>query len=398
MQAIYLDNNSTTQLDPEVADAMRDCQLARLGNPASQHGWGRQARRLLEDAREDIAAMLGARSGYADADRLIFTSGGTESNNLALRGLAGVPPSRLLLSAIEHPSVLATAEWLAAAGHRVEYVPVATTGTLAVDRLPRDDTPPPRLISVMLANHETGVLQPLVDVVAWAAERGCLVHTDAVQAVGKGHVHFRDLGVDSLSFAAHKFHGPVGIGGLLVRQSVSLDPILFGGFQQLGIRPGTEAVALAVGMQVALRKAFLEAAERQERMQRLRDRLAAQLRSADAMVQGTAAERLPHTLNVAFPGVDRQALVMALDLAGVACSTGSACASGSSEPSPVLLAMGQPAEVIQGAIRLSLSARTTSDEVDEAARRILGIVNDLRQRRPVIHSPLPPRLSSPEPI
>ena len=245
--------------------------------------------------------------------------------------------------------------------------------------------PKPHLVSVMLGNNETGVIQPVAEIAQLCRAAGAIMHTDAVQAAGKIPVKFRALGVDALTIAAHKFHGPRGIGALLVRHDVKLEPMLFGGFQQVGLRPGTEPTALAVGMCRALELWHIEGEARTRRLTELRDRFEAKLRAAvpDLVINGESAERLPHTSNIAFLGLDRQALVMALDLAGVACSTGSACASGSSEPSPVLLAMQAPAEVISSSLRFSLGAGITAAEIDEAAARIIKIVNDLRQRKEV---------------
>jgi cysteine desulfurase len=233
----------------------------------------------------------------------------------------------------------------------------------------------------MLANNETGVIQPVAELAALCRTADVLIHTDAVQAVGKIPVNFHALGVDAMTVAPHKFHGPVGIGALVLRHGMKLDPQLFGGFQQAGLRPGTENVVLAVGFHRALERWRAEAADREYRMRAIGAQLEHELLDAvpNAVIAGRGANRLPHTLNVAFPGVNRQALAMALDLAGVACSTGSACASGSSEPSPVLLAMGLSREVIEASIRLSWGAGTTVAEAAEACRRILKCVNHLRK-------------------
>jgi cysteine desulfurase len=385
MTPIYLDHNATTPLLPEVADAMREAALRYVGNPASQHEPGRQARRALEAARSRIAQLIGA----AVQDKVVFTSGGTEANNLAVIGLAGWParerregvaPERIAISGLEHPSVAVAAETLRFRGWQVEMLVADETGVVETgyfDML----QPAHRLVSVMVANNETGVLQPIAKIAAKCRAAGVLVHTDAVQAVGKIPVDFRALGVDALTLTAHKFHGPLGIGALVVRHGAPLTPMLYGGFQQIGMRPGTESVALAVGMCVALESWAREADARQQRMDALRDQLERQILAGDAqaVVIGRGAERLPHTANIAFVGLDRQALVMALDLAGVACSTGSACASGSSEPSPALVAMGLPEEQISSSLRFSLGATTAAAEVDEAARRILSVVNRLRR-------------------
>lgn len=391
---INLDHNATTPLLPEVAEAMRAAALDYPGNPASQHELGRRARRVLEDCRERIGELLGAQMGGMRADRVIFTSGGTESNNLALRGLLGPwvgghhvatgPDAQLdlIVSAIEHPSIAAAADALAEQGARVARAPVDAKGQIQLAALPDLLARRPRLASLMLANNETGVLQPIAEAAALCGDAGVLIHTDAVQAVGKAPVNFAALGVDALTATAHKFHGPVGIGVLLVRSGVELAPQLAGGFQQAGARPGTETVALAAGMRTALDAWQQESAARTARLaalgQQLQTALLAEL--PDAIIVGAQAPRLPHTLCVACPGVDRQQLVISLDLAGVACSTGSACASGSSEPSPVLVAMGLPEAVISGAIRLSWGAATTPAEIAEAARRICLSVNQLRRQ------------------
>jgi cysteine desulfurase len=391
---IYLDCNSTTPIDPRVVEAMGAAWRDFPGNPASQHGVGRRARRRLEEAREAIGELLGAKVGGMHADRVIFTSGGTEANNLALFGLIVPPPgpgedrtyafgAELVVSAFEHPSILVAAQQLQRGNFRVRIAPPVTADNeLHPDFLyALGDLP--QLCSVMLASNETGVVHPIARIVKECNDRVTLVHTDVVQAVGKISVNFADLGVHALTVAPHKFHGPIGIGALVVRHNflgVEVSPQLFGGFQQAGLRPGTEGVALAVGFEEALRIAVTDLEARAARMRKLRDDLEQRLKGeiADMVVIGESAPRLPNTSCVSFPGVDRQALVMALDLAGVACSTGSACASGSSEPSPTLLAMGLEKSVVEGAIRLSLGAFTTAEEIAEATRRIVKAVKHLR--------------------
>jgi cysteine desulfurase len=360
-------------------------QAARegLANPASQHQAGRKARRMLESAREGIAELLGAKTGGMDADQVIFTSGGTEANNLALFGLSADRPGDLLISAIEHPSVIGAAEELYRRGRTVQRIPVTIDGVLDISAAHAAIRRRESVVgSFMLANNETGVIQPIAELVATCRANSVLLHTDAVQAVGKIPVNFRALGVDAMTIAPHKFHGPLGIGALIVRHGVQLEPQLFGGFQQAGLRPGTESVALAVGFHRALERWHAEAHERGQRMRALGAQLESELLAEipGAVIVGQRAARLPHTLNVAFPGINRQALAMALDLAGVAVSTGSACASGSSEPSPVLLAMGLAPEVVEGSIRLSWGAFTTPAEMAEASRRILKCVKHLRTR------------------
>jgi cysteine desulfurase len=385
VQTIYLDHNATSPLLPEVSAAMAECYAAGYANPASQHQVGRRARQALEDAREGIAAILGADLASAAPDALIFTSGGTEANNLAIFGLAGEQPCRIAISAIEHPSVAEPAKELRRRGWQVDVLPVTPEGVLSVgDSLRESRQLAERVdhISVMLGNNETGAIQPIAGLAAICRETGTLLHTDAVQAVGKVPVNFRQLGVAAMTVAAHKFGGPRGIGALVLRHGVALRPQLRGGFQQAGLRPGTEDVALAVGMHAALRLWQREGPERTRRLTELRDRLERALRLGwpGLVVHAAEAERLPHTSCVAFPGLNRQALVIALDLAGVACSTGSACASGSSDPSPTLVAMGCEKQALEGSIRLSLGVASTAAEIDEASRRILAVCNDLNRQ------------------
>ncbi len=386
MNFIYLDNNSTTHLDPVVATAMHECALAGLANPASQHRLGQAARRTLEQARETIATILGGHMVGMRADRLILTSGGTEANNLALTGLvgsapmAGQPPPRVIVSAIEHPSVLAAAEALGRAGFEICHLAVTRDGVADLDHLRELLIPETRLVSVMLANHETGVIQPVREIVQLAREKSVPVHADAVQAAGKLMLNFHEWGLAAMTVTPHKFHGPVGIGALLLRHDVTLNPLTHGGFQQSGLRPGTEPVALAVGFRVALEQWQAAAAERWQHMQTLRDQFERTLlaNGANIVVQGSGVERLPQVSYISFVGLDRQRLLLALDRAGIACSSGPACASGSSQPSPVLRAMQVPEEQIRSALRFSVSARTTLPEVTEACQRILHVINDLR--------------------
>ncbi len=381
---IFLDHNSTTPVISDVAECMSECYGRGLGNPASQHAVGREARRLVEDAREAIALLLGAKFAGRRPDRLIFTSGGTEANNLAIFGLAGERRGLMIVSPIEHPSVEAPVGRLIDRGWRIERLPVHGSGVVCIeqmDELFADEVA--TVATVMLGNNETGVLQPVAEAARQCNQHGVPIHTDAVQVVGKLPVNFAELGTATLAFSAHKFHGPPGIGGMLVRGDVELQPILYGGFQQGGMRPGTEPVALIVGMRKALEIWRQDCDERLQRLTALRNRFEAMLRTrlSDMIVHGAAAHRLPHTSNVSFPGLDRRALAMALDLEGVACSTGSACASGSSEPSPVLLAMGLSDEIVGGSLRFSLGATTTEKEIDAAIERVVSVVQRLRQRR-----------------
>jgi cysteine desulfurase len=378
--SIYLDNSSTTPVLPAVCEAMRPYLTDVYGNPASAHRVGSRARRALEDARERTAAILNCHP-----DEVVFTSGATEANNLALFGLARDPPGSVICSPIEHPSVTEPIERLGELGFRVDRLPVTRDGIVPAEALFEHVRPDTRLVSVMLANHETGAVQPVAEL---ARQLDVAFHCDAAQAVGKIPVDFRALGVTTLTLSAHKLHGPKGAGALLVRRDVKLRPQLWGGHQQRGRRPGTEPVALAVGLAVALDSWHKEAQTRTEHVCRIRRKFLEQLRASagPAVVNGpvdaAAGRCLPHTLNVSFPGCKADSLLMNLDLAGVACSTGSACSSGSLLPSPVLQAMGVPAEVLHSAMRFSVSSLTTEPEVLEAARRISEVVARLRQCHP----------------
>ncbi len=396
MDVIYLDHNSTTPLLGEVAAAMAEWQTGKFGNPSSQHQIGRRARQALEHAREEIGRILGARLAGREPDRVIFTSGGTEANNLALLGLAGLhevqaAPGEAIVSAIEHPSVAAAVEYLERRGWTIHRLGVTGDGVVDLGPLDRWLSERTRFVSVMLANNETGVLQPVAEIARRCMALGVPLHTDAAQVVGKLPVDFRALGVSALSVAPHKFHGPLGIGALIARHDLPLEPQGFGGFQQGGLRPGTEAVALAVGMHAALAAWEREAAARTTRLRALRDCLESRLAAGydgAVVVNGAAAERLPHTSNLALVGLERQALLMALDLCGVACSTGSACASGSSEPSPVLSAMGCDPRVLESSLRFSLGVTTTEDEISVAVERILSVCANIAANKPRRHTPV----------
>jgi cysteine desulfurase len=375
MDPLYLDNNATTCILPPVWEAMRPYFAEVAGNPASSHHVGRRARQALEDARERTAVLLDAHP-----DEVVFTSGATEANNLAVFGIAGPPPGHLLVSPVEHPCVLEPARRLAESGFRLDLLPVDGAGTVTAEALAaslREDT---RLVAVMLANHETGLIQPVAQLARFAAGQGVPFHCDAAAAAGKVPVRFHELGVTTLTISAHKFHGPKGVGALLVRRHAKLRPQLWGGHQQQGRRPGTEPVALAVGLTVALELAAQEAEGRQRHVLRLRQVFLERLRAAAAPVvlNGPAEGGVPHTLNLSFPGCRADVLLMNLDLAGVACSTGSACSSGSLLPSPVLQAMRVPEDVLQSAMRFSLSHLLTEAAVLDAADRIVRVVRRLR--------------------
>lgn len=383
MTPIYLDNNATTPVLPAVWDAMRPYSTEFFGNPASAHAVGRRARQALEDARDRVAKLLGAFS-----DEVIFTSGATEANNLALFGLAGTPPAHILTSPVEHSSVTEPLRHLKQLGFAVDHLPVDPVGRVRADALPPLLRPDTRLLSVMLANNETGALQPVAELARLlhdsplAPPHFPLFHCDAAQAVGRLPVHFHKLGVTALTLSAHKFHGPKGVGTLLLRRDTRLAPHVFGGHQQQGRRPGTEPVALVVGLAAALELAEHERDTRAAHVLRLRERFLTRLRgdAAPVVLNGPESGGVPHTLNLSFPGCSADVLLMNFDLAGIACSTGSACSSGSLLPSPVLQAMGVPDEVLRSAMRFSFSALLTDADVDDAAGRVVTVVQRLRQR------------------
>jgi cysteine desulfurase len=387
MPPIYLDNNATTALDPEVLEAMRPYWL-RAGNSESRHAAGRAARRGWEQAKETVARILGA-----DPDEVVFTSGGTESNNLAIFGLAGDGlgedgPGHVVSSPIEHPAVAEPVARLEADGFAVDRPEVDGDGVADAGRMAERFRPGTRLATLMLANNETGALQPVARLSALAARRGIPVHTDAVQAVGRVAVDFHALGVATLAASAHKFHGPVGAGLLLVRGGVKLGARQFGGGQQRGRRPGTVAVPMAVGLAAALGRWQAEAAARSARWEALRDRLESGLIAALGPGQVVRngprdpALRLPQTLNLGFPGLDGDALLMQLDQAGVAASLGSACASGSTRPSPTLVAMRVPDDRLRSSVRFSLGAATDAAEVEDALGRIVALVRRVARDAP----------------
>lgn len=388
--AIYFDHNSTTPIDPLVVGAMTDCWVKGYANPASQHRAGQLARSALEQARGELVMMLGGRTSGLDTDRFIFTSGGTESNNLALIGLtmsvggiedtrlAHSPKPQILISAIEHPSIFGAAQYLTRAGFVVKRIPVDENGICSLSALDRLTDEPTALVSMMLANNETGVIQPIQSAATICRSKGILIHTDAVQAVGKIPVDFTDLGVDALSLAAHKFNGPRGVGGLLLKNHLRPFPLQHGGFQQDGIRPGTEDVAFAIGMAKALRL-FFDDPSRLDQVFAWRDLLERGLlsRFPQCMIVGQLVPRLPGTINIAFPGVDRQAFLLAADMSGISLSTGSACASGSSDRSPVLEAMNLPDNIIDSAVRISLGVSNQLQEIEFAIDQLSRIAWNL---------------------
>jgi cysteine desulfurase len=380
--AIYLDHAATTPVRPEVREAMLPYLTeAAFGNPSSPHRFGRAARAGLEQARREVADALGA-----EPDQVVFTSGGTEADNLAVIGAclaaraAGRPP-RAVVTALEHKAVLAAAHAVCGLGGEEAILPVDGHGVVSLDALDRALESRPAIVSVMWVNNETGVLQPIGEVASRCEAAGVLFHSDAVQALGKTPIDLRALPCPLLTVSGHKVGAPKGIGALILRGADSIAPLIHGGGQQHGIRPGTENIAGAVGLGRAARLAADEQAHEAVRLGGLRDDLSERLRAAlpDVVVHGEAAPRAPHILSVAVPGVDSEAMLMHLDLAGVAVSSGSACMTGAVEPSHVLTAMGVPRDLAVATIRFSLGRTTTADEVRQAAAVFPEVVTRVRR-------------------
>jgi cysteine desulfurase len=369
VERIYLDNAATTPLSPVAEEAMQRAMRDGFGNPASSHAFGRRARQLLEDARERIAARLDAKP-----DEVIFTSGATEANNLALFGLATNPGS-VAVADLEHPCVLEPIAELERRGWTRQRLRVNRDGMLEI---PSEWPADLRLVAAMQVNHETGVRQPVAELTASVGERA-VVHCDAAAAVGKIAVSFRKLGVHTLACSAHKFHGPIGIGALIVRKGVKLKPSLFGGHQQHARRPGTESPMLAVGMAAALDEACEGMEQNTKHVAEVRTAFLQGIADARPIVVHGGEHAIPYVASVSFPGLKSDALLIALDLAGVACSAGSACSSGSLLPSAVLQAMRLPNEDLTSAVRFSFSRQTTVSVASESARRITLAVKRLRQ-------------------
>ncbi|HUP65736.1 MAG TPA: cysteine desulfurase family protein [Thermoanaerobaculia bacterium] len=372
---IYLDNNATTPLHPAVLQAISSAMEEHFGNPSSVHREGQLARRMLEESREALAALLGV-----EPREVIYTSGGSESNNAAIHGFVSPGKrSRIVTTSIEHPSVAEPLSMLEQDGvAEIVRVEPGTTGRVAASAMIEAvDAAETSLVVMMLANNETGVMQPVSEVAAACRDRGIPLHCDAVQAAGRIPVDADALGATSLSISAHKMHGPKGIGALYVRRGTVLRRLVSGGAQERRRRAGTEAVPLAVGFAAAAR---LVGSEGMEEMRKARDRFEQLLMESipEAIIHGSAVERIPNTSSVHIPGIDAQSLVIALDLRGVAISTGSACSSGRVEPSRVLIEMGLSVEDARSSIRVSVGRLTTADEIDRAVRLLSELVPSSR--------------------
>jgi cysteine desulfurase len=378
----YLDHAATTPVRQEVLEAMLPYLTDQaFGNPSSAHRFGRAARAGIEQARREIAQAVGA-----EPNQVIFTSGGTESDNLGIVGAALAARDRGLnmcaaVSAIEHKGVLAAAHAVCHLGGREIILPVDAGGRVDLEALSAALAQCPGVVSVMWVNNEVGVVQPIREIAERCREAGVTFHTDAVQAFGKVPLSLQDLPCTLLTISGHKIGAPKGIGALIVRERKAVEAIIHGGGQQYGIRPGTENVAGAVGLGRAAQLAAAEQAEEAERLTRLRDRLAERLKAAvsEIVINGEGSARAPHVLNVSVAGADSEALLMHLDLAGVAVSSGSACSTGSVEPSHVLIAMGVPRELALAAIRFSLGRQSSEADIDRAAQVMPEVVAKVRK-------------------
>ncbi len=376
---IYFDHNATTPVDPTVAETMARVMTEEFGNASSVHHFGQRAKAVLDEARSSVAALIGA-----ELSEVVFTSGGTESDNFALRGVAEAlePTGRrhLIASSIEHEAVLVTLRALARRGWRTTLLPVGASGILNPQALADALTDDTAIVSVMHANNEIGTIQPIAELARLAHAKGALLHTDAVQSIGKIPVDVRALGVDLLSLSAHKFNGPKGAGALWIKRGARVTAMLTGGKHERSRRAGTENVPAIAGLGVAARLAAKKLTADSPRLAALRNRLEEAILAG---VPGTAVNanrepRVPNTTNISFEAIEAESLLIALDLEGVAVSTGSACSSGTLEPSHVLRAMGLPSPRTQNSIRLSLGAGNTDAEVDFVVSTLPALVEKLR--------------------
>lgn len=377
---VYLDHAATTPVRAEVMEAMQPFFGARFGNPSSSHRWGREARASLEEARERIARCLGART-----EEIVFTSGGTESDNLAILGSWRAQRTSgrtvVITTPIEHKAVLGAVHQAAREGATERFTRIDENGVVDVASFRELMTPEVALCTVMWVNNEIGTVQPIEELAPLAKSAGALFHTDAVQAFGKVHIDAAAVPFDALTISGHKIGAPKGIGAAFIRRGTALEPLFHGGAQDRGRRPGTENVAMAVGLARACELAVEERDDDCSRVGRLRDRLEEALiaRVPDAIIHGRGARRAPHILNVSVPGVDSESMLMALDLAGVACSSGSACQSGSVTPSHVLTAIGVKPDLASGAVRMSLGCLTTEACIARVSDLFPALINKARR-------------------
>jgi cysteine desulfurase len=375
MGHIYFDHNATTPVDPRVLEAMLPYLRGQFGNASSRHEYGTAARKAVNDAREQVAALAGVQPA-----QVIFTSGGTEANNLFIKGAASyLKPAQIAVSAIEHPCVAKPAQELARQGWRLRRLAVTADGAVDLADVDAALREPTGLVSVMLANNETGVIQDVAAVAERARRAKAWMHTDAVQALGKMPVDFGALNVHAMTLSAHKIYGPKGAGALIVDKRLELRPLIAGGGHEQGLRSGTENVPAIVGFGAACELAGARLAELAPRLERMRARLEQGLHEMGAAIFGERAPRIPNTSYFAFRGIDGEALVIELDKAGFAVAAGAACSSASTEPSATLLAMGVAPELARGAVRFSLGEANALEQVDAFLRALAEVVQRLRR-------------------
>ena len=388
MRRIYLDNNATTPLDPEVCEAMKPYLASDYGNASSIHWFGQNVKAAVETAREQVARLLGAR-----AREIVLTSGGTEADNLAIFGILGAARQKekhIITSSIEHHAVMNAGKAIEQQGVEVTYLRVGSEGIVDPDDVERAIRPETVLISIMHANNEIGTIQPIPEIARIAAEHDIYFHTDAVQSAGKIPLNVEELGVDLLSLSAHKIHGPQGVGALYVRRGTPLRPLLYGGHHERDRRAGTENVAGAVGFGKAAEMAANPAAGEIEAVARLRDQLESGILAnvPQVRINGDPQRRLPSTSNLEFSYVEGEGFVIAMDLKGVACSTGAACSSGSLEPSHVMSAIRKTADQSRSSIRFSLSRFNTMEDIQHTLEILPGVVEHLRSLSPRYKKPV----------
>ena len=382
MKVIYVDNNATTMVAPEVLDAMMPYFGIYYGNPSSMHSFGGNVAANIQTARENVAHLIGARP-----EEIVFTSCGTESDGTAIRAAIDSYPDKkhIVTSRVEHPAIKNLYEVLSKKGYRTTFVPVDGSGQLDLDHLYNSLSEDTAVVSLMWGNNETGVLFPIEEISREVKSRGILFHTDAVQAVSKIPINVGETGVDMLSLSGHKFHAPKGIGALYIRKGTKFSPFMIGGHQEKGRRGGTENTASIIGLGKAAELAAAHLAENgYERISRLRDRLEQTLleKVSNALINGDPANRLPNTTSVAFEYVEGEAILLMMNEYGICASSGSACTSGSLEPSHVLRAMGVPFTAAHGSIRFSLSRYTTEDEIDVILEKLPPVIERLRELSP----------------
>jgi cysteine desulfurase len=381
VKVIYVDNNATTQVAPEVLEEMLPYFNEYYGNPSSMHTFGGMVERKIVEARERLAELIGA-----SPDEIIFTSSGTESDSTAIRAaiLSNPDKKHILTSRVEHPAIKNLFEYLSKNGYRVTFVPVDRKGRLDLDYLYKNLSEDTAIVSIMWANNESGVIFPIEEIGGVLREKNIVFHTDAVQAVGKIPIDLKNVDVDMLSISGHKFHGPKGVGALYLRKGTKYSPFLIGGHQEKGRRGGTENVASIIGLGKASELAAANLSDKRIRVKQLRDKLETGLlnRIPNAMVNGDRENRLPNTTSIAFEYVEGESILLLMDEFGICASSGSACTSGSLEPSHVLRAMGVPFTAAHGSIRFSLSMYNTEEEINFIIEKLPPIIERLREMSP----------------